>query len=195
MNEVDICICDARELCRSWHKYLKCTVFTRVFIDLLLIFFYISRTFYMLRQINVSNYCHVWCDRFVLWQIRANVFEERVDSIFRVKSLLPEDGGSTFFRSVGTCPPKQRCRRSQHMTSKLKTASYCFVLYCDCFIWSVSCTVTVLTCFVICECVYVCILYVWMCVCGGFVMCGCVCVWMCVCGGFVMCRCVYVWVL
>jgi len=31
--------------------------------------------------------------------------------------------------------------------------------------------------------------YVWVCVCVGFVMCGCVCV------GFVMCGCVYVWVL
>ena len=42
---------------------------------------------------------------------------------------------------------------------------------------------------------------VWLCVCVGFVMCGCVYVWvlyfegMCVCVGFVMCGCVYVWVL
>ena len=40
---------------------------------------------------------------------------------------------------------------------------------------------------------------VWMCVCTGFVMCGCKCgfcnVWMCVRAGFVMCGCVYVWVL
>jgi len=54
---------------------------------------------------------------------------------------------------------------------------------------------------------------VWVCVCMGFVMCGCVCVYMygfcyvcvymygfcnvrvCVCMGFVMCGCVYVWVL
>jgi len=44
---------------------------------------------------------------------------------------------------------------------------------------------------------------VWLCVCVGFVMYGCVyeCVgvcgyfnvWMCVCVGFVMCGCVYVW--
>ena len=35
---------------------------------------------------------------------------------------------------------------------------------------------------------------VWLCVCVGFVMCGCVCVGgvcnVCVCGGFVMCGCV-----
>jgi len=31
---------------------------------------------------------------------------------------------------------------------------------------------------------------VWMCVCVGFLICGCVYVW-----GFVMCRCVYVWVV
>ena len=42
---------------------------------------------------------------------------------------------------------------------------------------------------------------VWLCVCVGFVMCGCVCVcgfcnvWVCVCMGFVMCVCVYVWVM
>ena len=36
---------------------------------------------------------------------------------------------------------------------------------------------------------------VWVCVCVGFVMCGCVCmcgfcnVWVCVCVGFVMCGC------
>ena len=46
---------------------------------------------------------------------------------------------------------------------------------------------------------------VWVCVCVGFVMCGCVYVrvcmcgfcdvWVCVCVGFVMCGCVYVWVL
>ena len=34
----------------------------------------------------------------------------------------------------------------------------------------------------------------WVCVCVGFVMCGCVYVWVCVCVGFVMCGCVYVWV-
>jgi len=42
-----------------------------------------------------------------------------------------------------------------------------------------------------------------LCVCVGFVMCGCVCVCMCgfcnvllcVCVGFVICCCVYVWVL
>ena len=40
---------------------------------------------------------------------------------------------------------------------------------------------------------------VWVCVCVGFVMCGCVCVCMgfvmcgCVCMGFVLCGCVYVW--
>ena len=32
---------------------------------------------------------------------------------------------------------------------------------------------------------------VWVCVCVGFVMCGCVHV----CVGFVMCGCVYVWVV
>jgi len=50
---------------------------------------------------------------------------------------------------------------------------------------------------------------VWMCVCVGFVMFGCVYVWafycvcmcgfcnvwVCVCVGFLMCGCVYVWVL
>ena len=42
---------------------------------------------------------------------------------------------------------------------------------------------------------------VWICVCVGFVMCGCVCmcgfcnVWVCVCVDFVTCGCVYVWVL
>ena len=40
---------------------------------------------------------------------------------------------------------------------------------------------------------------VWLCVCVGFVMYGCVyeCVEVCVCvgGGFVICGCVYVWVL
>ena len=41
----------------------------------------------------------------------------------------------------------------------------------------------------------------WVCVCVGFVMCGCVCVcgfcnvWVCVCVGFVKCGCVFVWVL
>ena len=34
---------------------------------------------------------------------------------------------------------------------------------------------------------------VWVCVCAGFVMCGCVCGVLCV--GFVICECVYVWVL
>ena len=33
----------------------------------------------------------------------------------------------------------------------------------------------------------------WVCVCVGFVMCGCMCgfcnVWVCVCVGFVMCKC------
>jgi hypothetical protein len=56
-----------------------------------------------------------------------------------------------------------------------------------------SCTVVVLTCFVMCECV--CVGGVVMCVCVGFVMCGCVYVCVCVCVGFVMCGCVYVWVL
>jgi len=53
--------------------------------------------------------------------------------------------------------------------------------------------VVVLTCFVICGGV---------CMCGCFGnMCTCVCmygfsnVWVCVCVGFVMCGCVYVWVL
>ena len=34
----------------------------------------------------------------------------------------------------------------------------------------------------------------WVCVCVGFVICGCVYVWVCVCVcvGFVMCGCVYV---
>ena len=72
------------------------------------------------------------------------------------------------------------------MASKLKTASYCILLYCDYFIWCVSCTVVVLT-------------YFAMCVCVGFVMCECMCgfcnVCVCVCVGFVMCGCVYVWVL
>jgi len=44
---------------------------------------------------------------------------------------------------------------------------------------------------------------VWVCVCKGFVMSGCMyeslygfCnVWLCVCMDFVMCGCVYVWVL
>ena len=41
---------------------------------------------------------------------------------------------------------------------------------------------------------------VWVCVCGGFVMFGCMYVgfcnvWVCVCGGFVMFGCVYVGVL
>ena len=42
---------------------------------------------------------------------------------------------------------------------------------------------------------------VWVSVCVGFVMCGCVYVcgfcnvWVCVCVGFVMCGCLYVWVL
>ena len=38
---------------------------------------------------------------------------------------------------------------------------------------------------------------VWVCVCVGVVMCGCVfCnMWVGVCVGFVMCGCVYVWVL
>jgi hypothetical protein len=40
---------------------------------------------------------------------------------------------------------------------------------------------------------------VWVCVCVGFVMCGCMCrfcnVRVCVNVGFVMCGCVYVWVL
>ena len=42
---------------------------------------------------------------------------------------------------------------------------------------------------------------VWVCVCVGFVMCGCVCmcgfcnVWVCVYVGFVTCGSVYVWVL
>jgi len=40
----------------------------------------------------------------------------------------------------------------------------------------------------------------WVCVCVGFVTCGCVYVrvcnvWVCVCVGFVMSGCVYVWVL
>jgi hypothetical protein len=35
---------------------------------------------------------------------------------------------------------------------------------------------------------------VWVCVCVGTVLCGCVYVWVCVCVGFVMCGCVYVWV-
>jgi len=52
------------------------------------------------------------------------------------------------------------------------------ILYCGCF--NLFCNVLV-------------------CVCMGFVMCGCVCVcvfcnvWLCVCVGFVMCGCVYVW--
>ena len=39
----------------------------------------------------------------------------------------------------------------------------------------------------------------WVCVCVGYVMCGCMWVfcnvWVCVCVGYVMCGCVYVWVL
>jgi len=31
---------------------------------------------------------------------------------------------------------------------------------------------------------------VWVCVCVGFVMCGCVYMWVCVCMGFLMCGCV-----
>jgi len=69
--------------------------------------------------------------------------------------------------------------------------------------------------FVMCVCVFVWVcMYgfcnLWVCVCVGFVLCGCVCcvcvgvcmcmcgfcnVWLCVCVGFVMCGCVYVWVL
>ena len=54
----------------------------------------------------------------------------------------------------------------------------------------------------VCVCVYMCkFCNVWVCVCVGFVMYGCVgflmcgfCnVWFCVCVGFVMCGCVYVW--
>jgi hypothetical protein len=30
---------------------------------------------------------------------------------------------------------------------------------------------------------------VWVCVCVGFVMCGCAYVWVCVCVGFVICGC------
>ena len=48
-------------------------------------------------------------------------------------------------------------------------------------------------------CVIVCVYgfcNVWVCVCVGFVMCGCVCVGvLVVCVGFVMCGCEYFWVL
>ena len=40
-------------------------------------------------------------------------------------------------------------------------------LYCNYFICCVSCTVVVLSCFVMCWYVYM-----WVCVCMGFVMCG-----------------------
>ena len=49
-------------------------------------------------------------------------------------------------------------------------------LYCGYFIWCVSCTVVVLTCFVTWECMYG-FCNVWVCVCVGFVMCGCVYIW------------------
>jgi len=52
-------------------------------------------------------------------------------------------------------------------------------LYCDYFIWCVSCTVVVFPCFVIC----------------GVCMCGFCNVWVCVCMGFVMCGCVYIHIL
>ena len=61
----------------------------------------------------------------------------------------------------------------KHTDSYLPSKMY------DYFIWCVSCTVIVLTCFVIC----------------GVRMCGFCNVWVCVCVGFVMCGCVYVWVL
>jgi len=35
---------------------------------------------------------------------------------------------------------------------------------------------------------------VWVLLCVGVCMCGCVYVWVCVCVGFVKCGCVYVWV-
>jgi hypothetical protein len=50
----------------------------------------------------------------------------------------------------------------------------CFNLYCGCFNLFGN---------------------VWVCVCVGFVMCGCVYVWVCVCVGFVVCGCVCVGVL
>jgi len=73
--------------------------------------------------------------------------------------------------------------------------------YTDYFDWCVHCTVVLFNCFVMYMCVYV-----WVCVCVGFVMCGCVMcgcvcicgfcnVWVCVYVGFVMCGCVYMWVL
>ena len=51
-----------------------------------------------------------------------------------------------------------------------------------------------------CGCVYCGFFNVWVCVCVGFVMCGCVCmcefcnVGVCVCVRVFMCGCVYVWV-
>jgi hypothetical protein len=36
---------------------------------------------------------------------------------------------------------------------------------------------------------------VWVCICVGFVMCGCVYVWVCVCVVFVKFGCAYVWFL
>jgi len=61
------------------------------------------------------------------------------------------------------------------------------------------CNVWVRLCvgFVMCGCVCVWVLCLGVCVCVGFVMCGCVCVGFifgCVCVGF-MFGCVYVWVL
>ena len=53
-------------------------------------------------------------------------------------------------------------------------------MYCDYFLCCISCIVVVLTCFVMCDCVC---------------MCGFCNLWMCVCVGVVMCGCVYVWVL
>ena len=64
------------------------------------------------------------------------------------------------------------------------------------------CKVWVCVCigFVMCGCVYVRVFVVWLCVCTGFVrvdvcMFGFCNVWLCVCMVFVMCGCVYVWYL
>ena len=77
-----------------------------------------------------------------------------------------------------------------------------FLLGISCTVFVLTSTVVVLTSFVMCGWVYV-----WVCVCVGFVLCGCVCVyvwvlycvgecmcgfcnvWVCVCVGFVMCGC------
>ena len=82
--------------------------------------------------------------------------------------------------SLENCSMNFRTELILRVPDCIVTISFECILYCGCF--NLFCNV-------------------WVCVCVGFVMCGCVCmcgfcnVWVCVCVGFVMCGCVYVWVL